>query len=145
MKILERESDFTNWAGQNPYFLVIYVGNEDRTFTPFIVDFDEADWMKERPELMRAPGFWALMAKRSADRLDGAPVLMQTVLPGEQPFYTRRHIGVLYGGSGALTSHCIGKKRRDGHVDRMWILPNGAVCPGDDIDDLGVYMLKVAS
>ena len=36
-----------------------------------------------------------------------------------------------------VRAYGIGKKRLDGHVDRLWVLPTGVICAGDDVNVLG--------
>ena len=135
---------FTGWAGENPYFLVI---NTDDPVESWVVDLDEYAWMSQHPDLMRAPGEWVLAAKRDVDShplVAGAsvPVIAIRVAPGEQPYYTKRWVGIAYPAGGQLPLYGIGKKRLDGHVDRLWILPNGIIVPGDDGDVIATRMLK---
>ena len=139
MKIFNQSDEFTGWAGETPYFLVINTMDPKQTN---IVDLDEAGWMWERDGLMRATGEWVLVAKRDISSMQGTPIIAIRVLDGEQPYYTKRHIGMMMGGAGELMVYGIGKKRVDGHVDRLWILPNGIICAGDDVDIIGVNILK---
>ena len=141
MKIFENNSgvEFTGWAGDNPFFLAINVGGQS-----LIVDLDEPGWMWEREGLMRETGEWVLVAKNDANAALGTMVLSIRVLDGEQPYYTKRHFGSLLAG-GEIVVYGIGKKRLDGHVDRMWILPNGVICAGDDVDIIAPNILRGAS
>jgi len=139
VKIFNQSDEFTGWAGETPYFLVINTMDPKQTN---IVDLDEAGWMWERDGLMRATGEWVLVAKRDISSMQGTPIIAIRVLDGEQPYYTKRHIGMMMGGAGELMVYGIGKKRVDGHVDRLWILPNGIICAGDDVDIIGVNILK---
>lgn len=134
--------DWTGWAGETPYFLVI---NEGPTNGPvsdsWAIDLDEPGWTDS--PLMRVEGEWVLVAKQAVDSVAGTPVLAMRVLPGEQPYYHKRHVGIAYGpGSGEVEFYGIGKKRLDGHVDRLWIMPNGIIVPGDDGDIIATRMLK---
>jgi len=139
VKIFGPDDVFTGWAGETPYFLVINTMDPKQSN---IVDLDEAGWMWERDGLMRATGEWVLVAKRDISSMQGTPIIAIRVLDGEQPYYTKRHIGMMMGGAGELMVYGIGKKRVDGHVDRLWILPNGIICAGDDVDIIGVNILK---
>lgn len=139
MKIFSPGDPFLGWAGETPYFLVINTGTPP---VSNIVDLDEAGWMWERDGLMRAAGEWLLVAKRDNASLDGVPILAIRVLEGEQPYYSKRHIGTIMGAEGEILCYGIGKKRNDGHVDRLWILPNGVICGGDDVDIIAVNILK---
>jgi hypothetical protein len=138
VKILRNGDQFTGWAGDNPFFLVI---NTDPGRVMHIIDLDESGWMSEQPGLLREEGEWLLVAK-GPDGLEGStPVLAIRVLPGEQPYCIRRHIGSATSGK-EITVPGIGKKRTDGHVDRLWLLPNGIVCSGDDVDIIGANILR---
>lgn len=141
MKIMRKGDQFGGWAGDNRFFLAINLAgtvNES-----IVIDLDEPGWMSEDPGLMRAPGEWLLVAKGEPNSLRGSvPCLAMVVMPGEQPYYTMHHVGLASGGSGEILIPGIGKKRADGHVDRLWLLPNGIVCAGDDADIIGVNILK---
>ena len=141
------EFEFTGWAGENPYFLVI---NTDDPPGNWIIDLDEYAWMSQEPGLMRAPGEWVLIAKRDVNSHPLIPGMSQPIIairvaPGEQPYYTKRWVGIAYPAGGQLPLYGIGKKRLDGHVDRLWILPNGIIVPGDDGDVIATRMLKSLS
>lgn len=139
--------DPVGWAGETPFFLMINEGPTNGPTThEWVVDLDEPGWHSDRPDLMRVEGEWVLVAKRDATHLYGSPVLALRVLPGEQPYYIKRTVGVIYGTAdgGQILLYGIGKKRLDGHVDRLWILPNGVIVPGDDGDIIATRMLKQA-
>lgn len=119
----------------NPYALVITEASGSTW-----IDLDSPGWMKTHAPLMRVPGTWFLIERESA-----RAVLSLSVLDGEQPYYTARHVGTVgSGGSNEVIAYGIGKKRVDGHVDRMWILPNGTVCAGDDVEELALRMVRAA-
>lgn len=140
MKIFDPNTEkFTGWAGNNPFFLMIGTDEPKQTL---IVDLDEWGWMREREGLMRATGEWLLVAKRDATSLQGVPVLAVKVFPGEQPYYVRRHVGALGNSISEVVAHGIGKKRTDGHTDRLWVFPNGIVCGGDDVNVFGSQMVR---
>jgi len=121
------------WHGDLPVYLMIFVENERIT-----VDLDERGWSEKYAAYMRAPGYWFLFAK---DR--ERPIFEMTVKEGEQPYYTRRTVGIAgSGGSNDVSFYGIGKKRLDGHVDRLWLAPDGAICAGDDVDQFGVEYVK---
>lgn len=138
------------FAGDNPYVLIVVTSDETA-----LIDLDETGWAKRYGHLMRAPGRWILGRKT-----DSTPILTLAVSDGEQPYYTSHVVGVALlpppDALGMTTSQAldlrsrseiraygIGKKRLDGHVDRMWILPSGAICTGDDVDVLGEEIAKV--
>jgi len=122
------------WSDANPYYLVIVTDEDTRTTT---IDLGERGWLTTHAALLREPGWWLLCDKRN-----GGALFTLTVLEGEQPYYTARHIGVAgSGGSNEITAYGIGKKRKDGHVDRLWVV-GGTVCAGDDVDILGRRLLE---
>jgi hypothetical protein len=138
------------FKGDTPYALVVLTPSSQTA-----IDLDEPGWTKTYAHLMRTPGRWILARKDTND-----PVFVMTVKDGEQPYYTSRVLGSAIlpppdavgisqdemfdvKESAQVRAHGIGKKRLDGHVDRMWVLPTGAVCTGDDVDELGAEMAKI--
>lgn len=127
------------WGGDSPYFLLV-VGNDT---PPAIteIDVDERGWHARHADLMRAPGTWYLV-----DKATNVVKFGIRVYAGEQPYYTARHVGIASAVTGERRAEVIafgiGKKRADGHVDRLWVLPNGLICAGDDVDDLAVEVIK---
>ena len=125
--------DQRDWSDANPYYLLIFC-RED----VLMVDLGVTGWIAELGDVMRSPGHWYLIPK--AGRL---PTLAIIVHEGEQPYYVARHIGVVgSGGGNELTVYGIGKKKKDGNVERLWALPNGHVCAGDDVDEFGRAALE---
>ncbi len=123
-----------DWQGPNPFYLII----SPRDGEGAVIDLDETGWATLHADLMRLPGTWLLVHKEG----QRAP-LMVIVYEGEQPYYTARHVGVTgSGGGNEITAYGIGKKLTDGHVLRLWTMPNGIVCGGDDVDDIGVRIVK---
>lgn len=121
------------WQGPTPWYLMIHPAGPVVT-----IDLDEAGWATTHADLMRAPGLWVLVHKENQ-----RPPIMLVVHDGDQPYYTARHVGVTgSAGGNEITAYGLGKKLPDGTVQRMWILPNGIVCGGDDVDDIGVRMVK---
>ena len=120
------------WAGDNPLYLIIQ-NAEGNT----VIDLDQPGWVAANAALMREPGAWLLNHKSVLQT-----VAMILVFPGEQPYYTARHVGVAFGGAGELIAYGIGKKRLDGHVDRLWVLPNGVMCAGDDMEPILLSFIK---
>lgn len=156
---LERKTvpERQEWQGDTPVFLVI---RADEATVP--IDLDEPGWAKSHEEWMRVPGIWQLLDKSGQVRLQ------VVVFPGEQPYYTARHVGIAgSGGSNEITAYGIGKKvpaiyefleendargdplppvrhlvKAGDHV-RLWLLPDGSVCGGDtDLDQIGISMVK---
>lgn len=86
---------------------------------------------------MRVEAIWELADKTGR-------VWLRTVChEGEQGYYTARHVGVTgSGGSNEVTCYGIGKKLVDGSVVRLWLMPDGTVSGGDDVDSIGVAMVK---
>lgn len=129
------------WEGENPFFLLIVeapVASRPTTLST-IIDLDHLGWVSSNAELMRVPGIWMLLHKSSPNR----PVLVVWVNEGEQPYYTQRHIGLTgSGGSNEVSAYGIGKKGVDGTMTRLWVLPDGSICGGDDVDTIGVRMVQ---
>jgi hypothetical protein len=125
--------ELPQWQGPTPFYLVIQIGDA-RT----IIDLDESGWATTYAGLLREPGLWVLMHKEHQFQ-----PLMVVVHPGDQPYYTARHVGITgSGGSNEVVAYGIGKKRPDGSVNRMWTMPNGIICSGDDVDDIGIRLVK---
>jgi hypothetical protein len=122
------------FVGDNPYFLVIV---DDATGAYTGIDLDFPGWVAANADLMREPGIWYLLRKEAA-----RPVLQVRVDPGDQPYYTARHVGKLGTGSNEITAYGIGKKQFDGTTVRLWVLPDGTVCGGEDVDYVGVKIVE---
>lgn len=103
------------------------------------IDLDESGWATTYAAWMRrADCVWFL--RRKADH---AATVAVWVHPGDQPYYTARHVGITgSGGGNEITAYGIGKKRPDGSVHRLWVLPNGLVCTAEDVDDLGLKLVR---
>lgn len=125
------------WAGDAPFFVMIVPPERDRYA---VVDVEERGWHSKYEGLMRHPGAWYLVRKDNITIVCGVKVF-----PGEQPYYVARHVGVATVGEGnqedgspvparEVIAYGIGKKRVDGTVDRLWVLPSGMICTGEDID-----------
>jgi hypothetical protein len=124
--------------GDHPYFLAIEP--RESPGKPLLIDLESPGWVTTHAEYMRAPGTWYLMPKDGNSRL---PRLSVLVSEGEQPYYAAKHVGVAgSGGSNEVVVYGIGKKRLDGVVDRLWVLPNGIVCGGDDVEAFGIAAVK---
>ena len=124
----------TEWQGTTPYVLTIVPDD----MQPIQIDLDERGWATTYADYMRAPGMWALEHK------DGrTQTLVLVVHPGEQPYYTARHIGIAgSGGSNEVVAYGIGKKLVDGSVMRVWQMPDGRIVGGDDVDSYGIHLVK---
>lgn len=124
------------WAGDNPFFLVVH----PKDGFPIGLDLDFRGIWDDNAELIRMPGNWYLFRKA-----DMFPCLQVHVFEGEQPYYTARHVGKFgSGGSREIIGFGIGKKLIDGSVMRLWVLPNGTVCGGEDLDDIGIELIVQA-
>jgi len=129
---------FEGWLGENPYFLMVILWpDESGGRETAQIDLDQQGWATTFERFMRAPGQWYLA--RKSDQVIVATML---VLDGEQPYYTARHVAFAGGSQGETISYGIGKKRVDGHVDRVWIMANGCATLGDDVDDISLGLLK---
>lgn len=121
------------WKDDNPYYLLIADDDEGVE-----VDLGESGWLTRYREWLRRPGLWALVRKATSET-----ILVVQVLPGEQPYYTARHVGVTgSAGGNEIIAYGIGKKAIDGTMTRLWVMPGGMVCGGDDVDTLGVRLVK---
>lgn len=117
------------WEGDNPFFLAIHLASGDDV----LIDLDERGWMATYADYMRVRSRWALLHKAR----HAAPVLLLIVEEGEQPYYTGRHFRNT-SAPGEVVAYGLGKKRLDGHTDRIWVFPDaGVICTGDDVDQLG--------
>jgi len=127
------EIETQGWQGDFPFYLVIEP--DDHSNGNVGIDLDEPGWVATNAEMMRVPGTWWLYLKQSQ-----RPIFCIVVEAGEQPYFTRRHIGNLMAGS-EIVAVGIGKKGRDGTMTRLWLLPNGVVCGGDDVEVIASRML----
>lgn len=117
-----------------PFDLMI-VDDEQRVQ---FVDVEEHQWHAKHADWMRRPGWWLLRRKDNS-----AVALTLRVNDGDQPYYTARHVGIA-GGSASheIVAYGIGKKCADGSMVRLWVMPGGDVCGGDDVDQLGILLVK---
>jgi len=123
----------TEWAGDSPFFLVIEP--DERENGNVGIDLDRSGWIADNAELMRKPGTWLLYHKQT-----GRPLFCVIVEDGDQPYFTKRHVGNLMAGT-EIVAYGIGKKNRDGSMTRLWLLPNGLVCGGEDVEAIAARML----
>ena len=119
------------WQGPTPVYLVIALAAGGVQ-----IDLDQHRWATTYADYMRVHGLWVLM-----DKLTKMPLLMLNVMDGEQPYYVARHFRST-GSPREIVAYGIGKKLVDGTVDRLWLLPNGVVCGGDDVDSIARRMLQ---
>lgn len=139
---LREEHD--GWLGPNPYYLMIVLDrgiNGKVAQTMAEIDLDQREWMKFYANFLRHTGRWFLT--RKSDRVI---VAMMVVHEGEQPYYVARHVGFTSvsgdGPKAETVNYGIGKKRVDGHVDRIWIMANGCITLGDDVEPISLSLLK---
>lgn len=148
------DSRTVEWKGDKPFFLVIreYKKTTDPSGRPVVnrestvIDLDEGGWVEKNKHLMRVPGVWMLCSKAISEKVGQlAPVLIMQVEDGDQPYYTTKHIGIMSFGDGEPPEsvvYGIGKKRHSGEVQRLWVLPNGMMCGGEDVYWIADYMNK---
>src|SRR4051812_36580905 len=123
----------TDWAGDNPYYLLI-VGDESNVK----IDLDEFQWMTkyrdfEGLDWLRIKSRWYLVHKE-----DDGIRLAVFVDGGDQPYYTARHIGMAGAeGSNEIIAYGIGKKKANGEEHRLWLMPEGYVVGDNDCDPFG--------
>lgn len=120
----------------SPFFLVIDP-DEKGPEGNIGIDLDEPGWLATNQQHFRRPGYWFLVHKGTM-----RPTLTLRVNEGDQPYFTKRHIGFLSGGSGEIVSFGIGKKLPDGSVMRLWLLPNGMIVGGEDVEDVAIKVLR---
>jgi len=128
-------TDRSEWNGDNPFFLIIELDPKPESGNVGI-DLDTPGWHTDNAGVMRSPGTWWLVHKASQ-----VPVMGMVVNDGDQPYYTRHHVGNVFTTS-EVTAHGIGKKNADGSVFRLWLLPNGVICGGDDVDTIASRMVN---
>ena len=129
------------WEGQNPFFLLIVEAPTAEKPLPerHVIDLDHPGWVASNADVMRSSGFWGLFHKGTPQ----TPVIVVWVNPGDQPYYTQRHVGLTgSAGSNEVSAYGIGKKCHDGVMVRLWVLPDGSICGGDDVDIIGVRMVQ---
>lgn len=137
----ELRDQFGGYLGSNPYYLMIQLSPEMNSQVVQI-DLDQPGWSQFYAHFMRAPGQWYLVSKQG--RIVVATML---VYDGEQPYYVAKHVGFVPTGDpsgprGETINYGIGKKRLDGHVDRIWVMANGCVTLGDDVEPISLDLLK---
>jgi hypothetical protein len=118
------------YKGSNPMALMIVPRGEQ----PVMIDLDEPGWVQTYAELLAKSGTWHLWRKI------GTLVFSMAVQEDERPFYLARHIRRT-DGSPEVIAYGIGKLRIDGHHDHLWILPNGQICGGDDVEPLALSLM----
>lgn len=120
------------WQGDSPFFLVIEL--DDKSIGNIGVDLDTS-WHTEHAEHLRSPATWHLIHKQTQQA-----TLVLVVEAGDQPYFTRHHVGNLMAGT-ELVAFGLGKKCADGSMVRLWLLPNGMICGGEDVDIIAARML----
>ena len=127
------------WEGDNPFFLLIAVSPAgDNPGSHNVIDLDHSGWIASNSDVIRSPGFWALFRKENVS----IPLFVVWVSEGEQPYYSRKHVGVTgSGGGNEIHAYGIGKKCVDGSTVRLWFMPDGSICGGDDVESLGIRMV----
>jgi hypothetical protein len=105
------------------------------------VDVDEPGWATTHADWMRKPGWWLLRRK-----VNSAVVLAVRVNDGDQPYYVARHVGFASTTvTSEVTAYGVGKKCADGSMVRLWVMSDGVVVGGEDVDDLGLLHAKAQS
>ena len=117
--------------GDSPFFLVLELGERKVG-----IDLDEGMWTEKYAEHLREPGSWWLVHKQSQRAMMGL-----IVDPGDQPYFVKRHVGNLMS-SAEVVAYGLGKKRANGEMVRIWLLPNGMICGGDDVDIIASRMVN---
>jgi hypothetical protein len=124
------------WKGDKPVFLVIrqYF---DHGPSSTVIDLDEGGWTTKYADLMRVPGVWMLCSKEASEKLGVLmPIFIMQVEEGDQPYFTMKHVGILSFGDvegPESVTYGIGKKKPNGTVERLWLLPNGSTTINEDV------------
>ena len=113
----------------NPYLLLIVRPTSEH----IEIDLDEPQWMKVHAAWMRGEARWYLAEKGSRN-----VKLVVNVGNGDQPYCAHRHVRQMIGPHAGteIVAYGLGAKRTSGQTDRLWLLPDGTVCGGDDQDVL---------
>lgn len=125
------------WEGDTPFYL-IYEPPEGPNIG---IDLDAPGWIDANQELFRSPGTWLLMSKQALAQEGPRPLFVVFIRRGDQFYYAKRHSGVLGGATAEIVATGIGKKQADGKTVNLWLMPNGMICGGDDVDFLSQRML----
>lgn len=120
------------WSGETPFYLILEL--DDSAIGNIGVDLD-TPWLTTYAEHLRSRGVWWLVHKKTQQ-----PVLSVVVEEGDQPYFTKYHVGNLMAAQEILM-YGLGKKKADGTMVRLWAMPNGCICGGDDMDFIASRML----
>lgn len=132
--------------GETPLFLVIKT--PDPELGNIGIDLDEPGWAKTHKKFLRAEGLWELFAKPALLGEEARCVFRMLVLAKEQPYYNAKTIGIAGDvGSRSIKAYGIGKKypiyskKVPGKIVRwetmrLWVMPDGSVCGGNDESDI---------
>jgi hypothetical protein len=137
--LAQLRSEHGGWLDSNPYYLMIVLA--DGRFAE--IDLGGRGWLARYGEagFLRAPGSWYLVRKEGQ-----TIVAMLNVNEDDQPYYVAKHVGFTsVGGDGPAREtivYGLGKKRPDGATDRLWLLSNGAITVGEDIELIAITLLR---
>lgn len=120
------------WIGNSPFWLKCETPSDGNVG----IDVDQKGWMDEYYDLVRKPGTWFLMEKRRR-----RPLFVVLLEAGDELYFAKRHVGDVMTAQ-EIVAYGIGKKKPDGRLERLWLLPNGVACVNDDVDPLGARMLS---
>lgn len=120
-----------DFVGDSPFWLA----HQPPGGAPVGIDVDTPGWIADNIDRMRSPGTWFLMHRRT-----GRPMFSVLLREGDQFYFAKRHIGNLMAAREVLC-YGIGKKQADGQKVNLWLMPNGVVCGGDDVDVLAARMI----
>lgn len=124
--------EMTDWADENPFYLLIAAPDAH-----VVIDLGESGWATKHAAWMRRAAKWHLAAKGN-NRI----LMSVNVLEGDQPYYTARHLGAIgSAGSNEIICYGIGKKQANGEMVRLWLMPNGVIVGGDDVDPFGMDII----
>lgn len=137
----------SEWAGENPFYLLIrHPQVTDGKMVATIIDLDEPGWMDRHSDITELPGRWFLVHKETK-----AMPIAVLVNEGERAYYKARHVGVGAGTPDAVLqaeviAYGIGKEKADGTHDQLWhFFPGNITCAGDDVNPIGIEVLKMTN
>lgn len=122
------------WSGETPFFLIIELDEKPEAGN-LGIDLDTG-WTTQHAEHLRSPGTWWLVSKQTR-----MPVMGLIVAAGDQPYFTKHHVGNALA-QREVIAYGMGKKLHDGTMVRNWLLPNGIICGGDDVDIIAARMVN---
>lgn len=141
------------WADDNPYFLLLVALEKDENgnHENLILDVGLPGWQKTYADWLDRPAEWYLCEKTGEKKV----VIVQFVYAGEKPYYVKKHIGQLKFGTGRYRHIAVygigkkiparfsnGQKIADERYERVWVLPHGVTCAGEDVEKIALSVVS---